>query len=526
LSRALFGVRGPRVPLLDLLLYLYLPFALVVACVFGLSVDDSFITLRYVANFVHGMGLVWNPGYRVQGFTSPLGFLVDVLVYSLPFGFILLKVKLASLVFGVLAITEGARVVFGLDIPIWSKRIACLAIGTSWVVVYASGNGLETSLLMWLLMILLRNLVLTAKPGMYFLGMVCACAVLTRLDALLPIAGLAAVSVAINRGNEPLRRTAWFLGALVAVAVTLIGERIYFGTFLPSTYYAKKETVWSAAKSGFAYLWRPMTFGSPTPIAHLAIVITLVQALFVCVGVVFVVKSVPRCSYLIGLVLGQMVFIIGSGGDWMIGGRFLAPATIPLVILEVLGLVKVVERFRHSVQDVAQVGIVFGGALLLTALSVLPVIGVNDPIWSTGGLSNYKLLGSPPYGNAAVVQQVIPAYLTCLKGGETVATSEVGYLGYERQDLRIIDLRGLNNVTIARDAPEYDRHLGGVLDPNWYRDTDAIGRYLMKEKPVAIFTFDSPKQPLILGGQYKLAHATVAGLPLYVPTDDKRNCLK
>lgn len=34
--------------------------------------DDAFITLRTVDNFIHGHGLTWNPGERVQSFTHPL----------------------------------------------------------------------------------------------------------------------------------------------------------------------------------------------------------------------------------------------------------------------------------------------------------------------------------------------------------------------------------------------------------------------------------------------------------------------
>src|SRR5271165_494558 len=34
--------------------------------------DDAYVTLRYAANLMHGLGLVFNPGERVMGSTSPL----------------------------------------------------------------------------------------------------------------------------------------------------------------------------------------------------------------------------------------------------------------------------------------------------------------------------------------------------------------------------------------------------------------------------------------------------------------------
>ena len=60
------------------LLFLYLPFAAVIALTFPTTADDPFITLRYAANLVHGYGPVYNPGQHVQGFTSPLHLLIAV----------------------------------------------------------------------------------------------------------------------------------------------------------------------------------------------------------------------------------------------------------------------------------------------------------------------------------------------------------------------------------------------------------------------------------------------------------------
>jgi len=38
--------------------------------------DDAFITLKYVYNFIHGNGIVWNPGEYVEGYTSVLQLLI------------------------------------------------------------------------------------------------------------------------------------------------------------------------------------------------------------------------------------------------------------------------------------------------------------------------------------------------------------------------------------------------------------------------------------------------------------------
>ncbi|MBK7448663.1 MAG: hypothetical protein IPJ47_04230 [Anaerolineales bacterium] len=47
--------------------------------------DDAFITLRTVDNFLHGYGLVWNIGERVQVFTHPLWmFLLVIFAFLIP----------------------------------------------------------------------------------------------------------------------------------------------------------------------------------------------------------------------------------------------------------------------------------------------------------------------------------------------------------------------------------------------------------------------------------------------------------
>src|SRR4051794_37699784 len=61
--------------------------ALVLACVhvFWLRFvcDDAYITFRYAANLAHGLGPVWNPGERVEGYTNFLWMVGAVKVIAL-----------------------------------------------------------------------------------------------------------------------------------------------------------------------------------------------------------------------------------------------------------------------------------------------------------------------------------------------------------------------------------------------------------------------------------------------------------
>src|SRR5512140_3396429 len=44
--------------------------------------DDVFITMRVIDNFLHGYGLVWNVGERVQAITHPLWLFMLTPVYA------------------------------------------------------------------------------------------------------------------------------------------------------------------------------------------------------------------------------------------------------------------------------------------------------------------------------------------------------------------------------------------------------------------------------------------------------------
>lgn len=55
---------------------LILLFTLHLALFKGFIVDDAFITFRYVKNWTHGYGLVYNIGERVEGYSNFLWILL------------------------------------------------------------------------------------------------------------------------------------------------------------------------------------------------------------------------------------------------------------------------------------------------------------------------------------------------------------------------------------------------------------------------------------------------------------------
>jgi hypothetical protein len=110
-----------------------------------------------------------------------------------------------------------------------------------------------------------------------------------------------------------------------------------------------------------------------------------------------------------------------------------------------------------------------------------------------------------------------------------VATTEVGYLGFARQDLRILDLRGLTSRAIAQAAPPSAKRVGGIYEANWFLPTSSTGRVLLRDKPAIIATFDSPPRLSVLGGAYRLTKVSDIGttrLSFYVPSHGPSNCAR
>jgi len=514
--------RAGKPPLLDVALFLYLPFLLSVSRAFASTTDDPFITLRYAANLVHGLGVVFNPGQHVQGYTSPLHLVVATLLYLVPGGHDLLKLKLTSLIFGLFAVREAGLLLYGIDIPRWARRTGCVAVSTSWIVAYASSNGLETTLAMWLLMSLARRLVVDGpRQFPLILGFLAFAAVLARPDALLVLAFMGAVGLIIERPLPMRPRVSWIVGAALAAASTAGIGLIYFKDALPNTYYAKDVALGQALSRGSTYL---ITALQPQSGAGDGTVLVMLQLALLAAGVYVVIRRFHRCGYLVAIVVAQTLFILKSGGDWMHGDRFAAPAAIPMILVQLLGLVYVVSAVGRRARYVftKAVGVIAAAGLIASSISLDPL---PAPVWHLRGSDDQSLLAVGGYPTSHL-WVTLPSYLQCLHAGQLVATSEVGYLGFARQDLRVLDIRGLTDRTIAKGAPASLKFPWGVDDPSLLQSTSPVGRILLHAKPAVIATFDA-EQGSALNGQYTFVKVPPSlGTSIYVRSSSNVTCPK
>jgi hypothetical protein len=244
-------------------------------------------------------------------------------------------------------------------------------------------------------------------------------------------------------------------------------------------------------------------------------------------GIYAIVKRLPRGGYLIAIVVAQSAFIVKSGGDWMGGGRFIAPAAIPLILIELLGVEMLVSQLRPLHHRRLGRNVAALAACALVASSMLPLLLVHSPVWQLRGVDDRSMLGSGENARFAQIWLALPGLVRCLHAGQLVATSEVSYLGFARQDLEILDLRGLTSRAIAMGSPASFKTDVGVVDPNLLDPSSPVGRVILREEPALIATFDAAPRQSALGGRYRLEtvvrHAGIS-MGVYVPTDSRQDC--
>lgn len=213
---------------------LFWAFAILTAWTCRFVQDDAFISFRYARNLARGVGLVFNVGERVEGYTNFLwtvlmapSFLckIDVVVWSQTISIACFAVTLVAYWRWVSDECPGFAV--------WT---ALALLGTNYSALCYATGGLETQFgVMWSV---LTALALSGGARHYLVAGLCsACAVMTRMDGVLLIAPfwLAAVLRQDDRRNVLVGA---FAGA-VPVIVWLLWRHSYYGSWVPNTFLIK-----------------------------------------------------------------------------------------------------------------------------------------------------------------------------------------------------------------------------------------------------------------------------------------------
>ncbi len=288
--------------------------------------DDAMISMRYAWNLTHGAGLVWNPGERVEGYTS----LLMTLLMGVATG-TLDKVRAVAVVqlLGALTALGVALAASRLSRLVYPGQPVALTVGVAslayYPLAYWSVMGMETGLLaLWVTGALSAALKYDRTRDarqLWTLAGALALAFLTRPDALL--LGLPTIVYAASVSIRLGRPRAWLaaMAALTAVVVAHTAFRqLYYGQPLPNSFYLKLSGIPQAER-----LANGASFVVPFLSSHAPL---LAGALYGCAA-----DRRREMRLLAALPLVALAYQVWIGGDPWPYWRFLAPAMPALLIL-------------------------------------------------------------------------------------------------------------------------------------------------------------------------------------------------
>lgn len=407
-------------------------FALHVAVLSGFTSDDSFISFRYARNIAAGLGPVFNPGERIEGFSNPLYTFLLAGLHRVVSGAV--AFPLAARAIGVLSGAGSLWLLTRLPAAggIWSAALALTLTATSTSFALWSVGGLETSL--YGLLILAGVVVTLARPRrareQFGLGLVMAAIALSRPEGALP-----AATLWLARWLDPETRRDFrgharvLLAALLPVAIYVGWRHAYYGEWLPNTWLAKRMLPDIALRLGVRYLGEFFA-SNGTVLLYLPALTALWP------------PRRHRAALLALAVAGiDLAPVLVTGGDWMDAHRFVAPVA-PLIYFAVaegwmtlLGGAGAWLTRRGATAFAALLPAV--GALALWGALLVPSVAVTRHVHDA------------PYVNADPYYSTMGRLLNAVGDpGWSVATDDIGAIGWYGR-LRVIDMLGLVNRELA-----------------------------------------------------------------------------
>jgi len=450
----------------SLLTALLAAFGVWVAVLAVYQVDDAYITYRYAENIAHGIGFVFNAGERVEGVSCFLWTLVLSLVAAmgLPLPVVtpiltgIAGAVTVALLPSVSASARGREAADAFDLG------AAALLAASPAFAYWSVGALETVPYTLLLVLAFRGHVRESARGSGARS-----AVWMGLATLMrPEARLLAAALGVDRARKGAFRPVVAWCGLVAAfyAPFLVFRRLYFGDWLPNTYYAKAGgDLLGNVEAGGAYTARFFSSLCPSFGEHDAVTAAVGGAVLAALVVFGLRRPALRGAALI--VVALLVAVLLEGGDWMILHRFFVPALPFVAVLVAAAVGAIADRAtRKNARTVSEIALALGVAMIASLL--------------TYGLSQ-RNGGSGLVVNAAGYSHAHRDIALFIKGrahpGDAIAVMDVGIIGY-LSGLEILDISGLTTPEIAH----------------------APGRFMDKEFPPSLVLAKAPRFMVLVQG--------------------------
>lgn len=402
--------------------------------------DDPFISFRYAYNLVHGNGLVWNVGERVEGYTNFLWTLLMCIPLYLGYGPVTF-----SLLLGIVFFIFSLVFTYKTSLLVFHSRdtglLTIVLLGTNYTFSSFATSGLETqmqaSLFVMSIYVLFRCIETNDWNTLWLLmsSLLLSAALLTRLDsALLVIVIFPFALFFILKDRMPMQQKVKKVLVLLVPFTVLIGgwfiwKLFYYGDILPNTFYVKATN--PSPRLGIDYLY----------LFFISYLLVPFPFLFILALKRFFKKTNLKMIALIVVILLWILYVIKIGGDYM-EFRFMVPI-MPLLFIVLVWLVFVFIQQKEI--RVALILLVLSGSLHHTftfgeytnrkhIVSLDQVVRFNtsrDKTWPMGQIG--MALGRSFHYSPDV----------------TIALYAVGGIPYYSR-LKTIDMSGLNDKWVAR----------------------------------------------------------------------------
>lgn len=415
-------------------------------------VDDAMVSMRYAQHLARGLGLVWNAGQPpVEGFTNPAWMLVMSLFHLLPLP--ASKVSLAVMLLSALVLLANIVVVYRLCQALEpasraAPLLAAVLVALFFPLAFWSLRGMEVGLLVLLvdaaaLLALLVQRFRSAQDA-WLLGALLALMVLTRLDALLQAGVLITYLAAARVDRQLVARTA--LPVMLAVGALLVFQRLYFGDFLPNTYYQKMAgaAAWLRVRYGSLAFYQHALWDTLLPAAVSALCLMIYRDFRR--GPVFLLAA---------LFAVQCAYSVWVGGDYAeveldSANRFISQGMPALIVLFSLALDRLAQDPRLPLPRGRGARAALAVCALLLSLGI-----ITGRPWLAWARHNAPLLPtdiSRTRAGLLLAKYTAPAAV--------IAVHAAGQIPYY-SGRQTIDLLGLNDPVIAHGpltGPFYPGH--------------------------------------------------------------------
>jgi hypothetical protein len=424
--------------------------------------DDAYIFLVYAKNLIQGNGLTFN-GMVVEGFSSPL-WVALISIFGLSGIDLPVLMQILSTLSGLFALfaTYALSTVLLKEqteqYQYWSLIPPALLAATGDFAFYL-GSGLEQILFTGLIALGAAYFAKksTSALNSITLPVILALAILTRPEGVLFAMAVFIQGIFVTKSIRPSIKSGLKLTAILAPILLL--KRLYFGYWLPNTYYIKSGSGLANTLHGKVYLAQNLP-------RYLAVVILF--ALFFIISLRPKTRPiVKQIGWMVAFSLLWGVYIYLNGGDNLVGGRMLVPV-LPLVYT---CLVLLVQKNRVSIG-------IAGAAMLI--LSVIFIYGYAQDNYVQSHITRWQNNYKTRFAAGIYLKENFPP-------DTLIALNPAGIIPYYAE-LPTIDMLGLNNVYIAHSGKR-DTSL-----PFGHQAGD--GEYVLSQDPdILFFGGTAAKQP-------------------------------